>query len=39
MTAFFNRIGDYLLEKALAFECKRAGLASTEARSELLGIK
>jgi len=28
MSPLFNRIGDYLLEKALASECKQAGLVS-----------
>lgn len=28
MSALISRLGDYLLEKALASECKRAGLAS-----------
>lgn len=32
MSTLFNRIGDYLLEKALASECKRAGLVSASAQ-------
>jgi abhydrolase domain-containing protein 6 len=32
MSALFNRIGDYLLEKALASECKQAELVSASAQ-------
>jgi abhydrolase domain-containing protein 6 len=32
MSTLFNRIGDYLLEKALASECKQAGLVSASAQ-------
>lgn len=32
MSALINRIGDYLLEKALASECRRAGLVNASAQ-------
>lgn len=38
MSILFNRFGDYLLEKALASECKQAGLVSASAHLSFICV-